>query len=104
MADESSLLARLESGLTALGEDRVVIHSRASRRTPTLLFSLPGRDGAAAAQHLADRGVHCPSGTFYAHQAGLRLGLTDPLRAGLAPYSTTDDVDRLLAGLAEFLG
>lgn len=103
-AHESSLLARLESGLTALGEDRVVIHSRASRRTPTLLFSLPGRDGAAAAQHLADRGVHCPSGTFYAHQAGLRLGLTDPLRAGLAPYSTTDDVDRLLAGLAEFLG
>ncbi len=100
---ESALATRLEAGLAALGGDRVVLHSRAARRTPTLLFSLPGRSGAEAAQHLADRGVHCPSGTFYAYQAGLRLGIADPLRAGLAPYSTDDDVDRLLAGLADFL-
>lgn len=101
-AHETGLQGRLEAGLAELGE-RVAVHSRARRRTPTLLFSLPGRDGAAAARHLAERKVHCPSGTFYAYQAGLRLGLSDPLRAGVAPYSTTDEVDRLLEGLADFL-
>ncbi len=33
----------------------------------------------------------------------LGLGDTGGLRVGLAPYSDKDDVDRLLAGLREFL-
>lgn len=102
-AHEQGLRTRLESGLDALG-DAVVRHSRAERRTPTVLFSLPGRDGLAAADHLAARQVHAPAGTFYAHQAGLRLGMQDALRAGLAPYTTEDEVERLLTGVAEFLG
>ena len=46
-----------------------------------------------------------PAGFFYAHQAELRLGLddTDALRMGLAPYTTDEEVARLLDGLAEFL-
>ena len=60
----------------------------------------------AAVDFLAERGVHAPSGSFYAIEASRRLGLGDSggLRMGLAPYNSTEDVDRLLGGLSEFLG
>jgi selenocysteine lyase/cysteine desulfurase len=55
--------------------------------------------------HLAERGVNAPSGSFYAVEASRRLGLGDTggLRVGLAPYTTAEDVDRLLEGLSDFL-
>lgn len=58
-----------------------------------------------AYRFLAERGVHAPSGSFYAVEASRRLGLGDTggLRIGLAPYTCTEDVDRLLTGLSEFL-
>ena len=51
------------------------------------------------------RGVNAPAGSFYAIEASRHLGLGDTggLRAGLAPYTDTEDVDRLVTGLAEFL-
>jgi hypothetical protein len=54
---------------------------------------------------LAERGVNAPAGSFYAIEASRSLGLGDGggLRIGLAPYNSDADVDRLLAGLAEFL-
>ena len=44
-------------------------------------------------------------GNFYAYEVSLALGLGDEgaVRTGLAPYSTKDDVDRLIAALREFL-
>ncbi len=101
---ELRLRQRLEEGLAGLG-DRVEVHSRAQERTPTLLLTLPGRRTVEAYRFLATRGVLAPAGTFYAYEPFRRLGLTDEhgLRLGLAPYSTDDDVERVLAGLAEFL-
>ncbi len=79
--------------------------SRAAHRTPTLLVTFAGRDPAAAYAFLAERGVNAPVGTFYAIEPSRRLGLGDggALRIGLAPYVDDTDVDRLLAGLADFL-
>jgi selenocysteine lyase/cysteine desulfurase len=104
-AHESALLARLEAGVAGFGE-RVVVWSRAARRTPTLLMTFPGRSAAEASALLAVRGVHAPAGSFYALEASRALGLGDAggLRAGLAPYTTAEEVDRLLEGLADFLG
>jgi selenocysteine lyase/cysteine desulfurase len=84
------------------------VHSRAARRTPTLLLSFPGRGPDAcqeAYRFLAARGVNAPAGTFYALEASRRLGFGDAgaLRVGLAPYTDDGDVDRLLDGLAAFL-
>ena len=81
------------------------MHSRAADRTPTLLLTFDGRDTTDAYAYLADRGVHAPAGSFYAIEASRHLGLGDTggLRAGLAPYTDTDDVDRLLDGLARFV-
>lgn len=101
---EETLRTRLDKGLSSLNGIRV--HSRAADRTPTLLLTFPGRSTTDAYRFLAERGVHAPSGSFYAVEASRRLGLGDTggLRVGLAPYSNGEDVDRLVAGLSEFLG
>ncbi|MGW2449368.1 cysteine desulfurase-like protein [Streptomyces sp. NPDC001494] len=100
---EQALSTRLGEGLRALGA-AVTVHSRAADRTPTLLMSFDGRDAREAQTHLAARGVVAPAGSFYAYEPFNALKLEDPaLRAGLAPYSTTNDVDRLLEGLSTFI-
>ena len=100
---EDALLARLEAGLAEL--PGVTVWSRAARRTPTVLVTFDGREAADAYRFLAGRGVNAPAGNFYAIEASRWLGLGDTggLRAGLAPYTDSDDVDRLLTGLADFL-
>ena len=100
---EDRLRERIEDGVRAL--PGVTVWSRAARRTPTLLMTFDGRDAAEAYRFLAERGVNAPAGNFYAIEASRWLGLGDAggLRVGLAPYTDDDDVDRLLAGLQEFL-
>ncbi|MEV6166638.1 cysteine desulfurase-like protein [Streptomyces sp. NPDC051954] len=100
---EDNLRARIDKGLSAL--EQVTVHSRAADRTPTLLMTFEGHSTTDAYRFLAERGVQAPSGSFYALEASRRLGLGDTggLRVGLAPYNNTDDVDRLLEGLSDFL-
>jgi selenocysteine lyase/cysteine desulfurase len=52
---------------------------------------------------LADLNVNAPAGNFYAIECSRHLGLGDDgaIRAGLAPYNTIEEIDRLLEGLAE---
>ncbi|GAA1058753.1 cysteine desulfurase-like protein [Agromyces bracchium] len=96
---ESRLLARLESALADL--PGTTVHSRASRRTPTLLATFAGHEASAVSDSLAADRVLAPSGNFYALEASRHLGLGDDggLRIGLAPYTDDEDVDRLIAGL-----
>jgi cysteine desulfurase family protein (TIGR01976 family) len=99
---EQRLRVVVEKGLVDLG---ATVYSRARRRTPTLLATFPGRRSMDIYRFLLTRDVLAPAGFFYASRAQLRLGLDDPdgLRVGLAPYSTDDEVARLLDALAEFL-
>ncbi|MGW1214994.1 cysteine desulfurase-like protein [Streptomyces sp. NPDC002499] len=100
---ESVLRARIEDGLRSLGT-AVTVHSKAADRTPTLLMSLEGRDAYEAQVHLAALKVVAPAGSFYAYEPFAALKLDNPsLRVGLAPYNDTEDVDRLISGLASFL-
>jgi len=101
---ESGLLAQLESGLSELGG--ITRYSNARKRTSTLLFALEGLASAEVADQLAHRGVNAPAGNFYAIETAQHLGLgsAGAVRAGLALYNSADDVDRLLAGLAELSG
>ena len=100
-AHEDALLDRLLAGLAAL--PAVTVHGSPARRTPTVLFTVARRSAAAVSAHLAARGVLAPAGSFYALEASRRAGLGDAggVRAGISPYSTTDDVDRLLAALTD---
>ncbi len=99
-AHEDRLRERIERGLLDLG---ATVYSRAARRTPTLLAAVPGHDSGAVRQHLADAGINAPAGSFYALEASRRMGLGDTgaLRLGVAPYTSDEDVDRLLASLGD---
>ena len=103
-AHEDQLLVRLLNGLTGL--DRIRVHANPAHRTPTVLLSVEGRASRDIHAHLATRGVNAPASSFYALEASHWLGLGDSgaVRVGLAPYTDENDVDRLLAGLAETCG
>ena len=98
---EAALLRRLLDGLRA--QSGVALHGSPQRRTPTVLFSVAGRSPQEVYESLAERGVNAPAGSFYAIEASRWLGLGDAgaVRAGLAPYTDADEVDRLVAAVAE---
>jgi cysteine desulfurase family protein (TIGR01976 family) len=71
-------------------------------RVPTFCFTVRGQTPAMAAERLARRGLAVWHGNYYAVEAMERLGLPDgAVRAGIVHYNTADEVDRLLAALAE---
>lgn len=98
-AHESRLRERMEAGIRAVPGARVF--SDAADRTPTMLFTIEGRDPQDVRRHLAERGVNAPASHFYAIELSRALGLGDEggVRVGLAPYTDDEDVDRLLEGL-----
>jgi cysteine desulfurase family protein (TIGR01976 family) len=98
---EDRLFARLLDGLSEI--EAVTLHGSPKRRTPTALFSVAGLEPAEAYRALADRGVNAPASHFYAIEAARWFGLGDAgaVRAGLAPYTDSDDVDRLLTAVRE---
>lgn len=100
---EAALLDRLLGGLDDL--DGVTVHGSPARRTPTVMFTVAGHAPAAVQAALASTDVHAPAGTFYAYEAARHAGLGEAggVRAGLAPYTSTDEVDRLLAGVAALI-
>ncbi len=74
-----------------------------SPRTPTLAFTIDGQHAADVARALADRhGLFLSHGDFYAATVVDRLGLRERgglVRAGLACYTSPDEVDRLIEGV-----
>lgn len=102
-AYEAMLLAQLQAGLAAL--PGVLVHSRAARRTPTVLVTFANHSADSASAFLIGRGILAPSGSFYAREASRHLGLGDDggLRIGLAPYTTAHEVERILDALDDFL-
>jgi cysteine desulfurase family protein (TIGR01976 family) len=101
-AHEDGLRRRIERELGAF--PGVVVHSRAARRTPTLLVNFVGHAPGDLHRHLGERGVNAPAGSFNASEAARHLGLGDAggLRIGLAPYNDDSDVDRLVEGLRSY--
>ncbi len=73
-------------------------------RVPTFCFDVAGRGSEEVAVDLASRDVAVWWGNYYALETMRKLGLDDctgAVRAGIVHYNTPDEVDRLLAGLAE---
>jgi selenocysteine lyase/cysteine desulfurase len=76
-------------------------------RVPTFCFNVPGRTSEEVATHLADKHeVAVWWGNYYALETMRRLGLDEwmgAVRAGFVHYNTEEEVDRLLAGVAELV-
>ena len=98
-AYEDELHVYLRAGLESVPGIRLYCH--APHRTPTELFSIDGVDSEQVYVTLSGLGVNAPASSFYAIEAADWIGLGEPgaVRVGLAPYTSHDDVDRLIAGL-----
>ncbi|NNE11745.1 MAG: aminotransferase class V-fold PLP-dependent enzyme, partial [Ilumatobacter sp.] len=95
-AHERDLFAHLLEGL--LADDRVTVYGPhdLDQRAPTVAFDVAGRNPAEVAQALATEQIAVWDGDYYALEAMAELGIDGAVRAGLAVYSTREDVDRLL--------
>ena len=96
----AALLSRLWDGLA--GERRIRLYGPrpGAPRTPTLSFTVQGMPAETVSRRLAERGVFVSHGDFYAITVLERLGLVESglVRAGCACYTSTEEVDRLIAG------
>jgi cysteine desulfurase family protein (TIGR01976 family) len=106
-AHERELSVRLLTGLAAI--PGLTVHgladpARAAERTPTVAVTLAGWTPRGVAEELAAQGIYAWDGDFYATTLIEDLGLAPTggvVRLGLVHYTTTDEVDRLLAALRE---
>ncbi len=74
------------------------------RRTPTVSIRMNGLHPQKLAAHLGERGLFVWDGNYYAVNVTERLGVEDSggmVRIGLVHYNTSNEVERLLAALAE---
>ncbi len=104
MTTERTLLERMESGLRSL--PGVVVHTpeAAEGRAPTTIFNVEGRHPDWVAEQLARRKIAVWSGDNYACELIDALGLRargGAIRVGVVRYTTADDVDALLAAVAD---
>jgi cysteine desulfurase family protein (TIGR01976 family) len=67
-----------------------------SKRTSTVSFSVAAQASDVVARRLAEDGLFLSDGDFYAQTVVERIGVGGLVRAGLACYSTEEEVDRLL--------
>ena len=106
-AHERELFDQMISGIRAIPGTRVYGVPDGQPRTPTLGFTVPGASPDQVEQRLGEEGVFVWNGNFYASTVCERLQLDDCgglIRAGLAPYTTAEDVDRLIDGVRRIAG
>jgi selenocysteine lyase/cysteine desulfurase len=103
-AAEQRVFAPLLDGLLSLPFVSVHGPRELADRTPTACFSVAGHPAAAVAAALADARIAVWSGSYYAVEVMGSLGLAESggaVRAGVSCYTTAEEVDRLLAAVAE---
>jgi cysteine desulfurase family protein (TIGR01976 family) len=95
------LVTQLWNGLREIERIRLYGPPPDTPRTPTIAFTLDGLPSIEAAKKLAARGLFLSHGDFYAMTVIERLGQTPHgvVRAGCACYTTSQEVDRVLAGV-----
>jgi cysteine desulfurase family protein (TIGR01976 family) len=98
-----ALLERLVYGLSAIDGVRVYGAPASAPRTPTVAFTVGDRPADSVANALAEEAVFVSTGDFYATTVVKRYGLGPKgglIRAGCAAYTTADEVERLVEGVA----
>src|SRR5438309_9320514 len=98
-----ALVTRLWNGLREIERVRLYGPPPGATRTPTIAFTVNGLPSIDVAKKLAEHGIFLSHGDFYAMTVVERVGKTPHglVRAGCACYTTSQEVDRLLAGVRE---
>ncbi|MDN3428325.1 cysteine desulfurase-like protein [Microbacterium sp. APC 3898] len=104
-AYENRLANQLRHGLAAIQGVTVTQAGADVPKTPTVAFQVTGIEPGEVCRKLAEEySIFVASGHFYASTLGDVLGVNGSggwVRAGLAPYSTEEEVERLIAGVEE---
>jgi len=98
----TALLERMWNGLSAIRGVRMYGCAPGKPRTPTVSFVVDGMVSDDVARGLSRQAVFVSNGDFYATTVIERLGhaADGVVRAGCACYTTADEVDRLIEGVA----
>ena len=98
-----ALITRLFTGLAAIPGVTVYGPPPSAPRTPTVAFVVADRPSDEVARELVSRGLFLSNGDFYATTIVERLGhaADGVVRAGCACYTTDEEVERLIAAVAE---
>ena len=96
-----ALVTQMWDGLSNIPGVKVFGPTPAEPRTPTVSFVVEGVASARVSADLAKLGVFVSHGNFYAATVVERLGFKNEgvVRAGCACYTTSEEVDRLIAGV-----
>ena len=98
----SSLLEGF-ANLTSIRVYGITDPDRFGERVPTVSFTHSRKTPQEIAEYLGERGIFVWHGNYYALPVAKALGLEPDgmVRVGLLHYNTHEEVDRLLAALAE---
>jgi cysteine desulfurase family protein (TIGR01976 family) len=96
------LFKTLWEGLAAIGGVSLFGQAPDARRTPTIAFTVKNVNSQTVSEELAERGVFTSHGDFYASTVVEKLGLDSAglVRAGCACYTTSEEIERLIEGVA----
>ena len=102
-ARNGRLFTRLWEGLSSMPGVTVYGPPPGVPRTPTIVFTIAGRTSTEAARALAEKGLFLSHGDFYAWTVVEQFGLAPEgfIRAGCACYTTEEEIDRLISGVAD---
>lgn len=102
---ENELANRLREGLATM--DHITLYQADVDvfKTPTIAFKVTGMDAQVVCHYLSTHySLHLEYGNFYANNLVERLGADEGgglVRAGIAPYNTVEEIDRLIAALQD---
>jgi cysteine desulfurase family protein (TIGR01976 family) len=102
-AYENSLAEKIREELSRIHGVRLYQAPRGIRKTPTIAFTLDGRHPREVCRFAVDQySVFIADGDFYAATLAEKLNLKESggwIRAGLAPYNTLEEAERLIAAV-----
>lgn len=98
---KKELFKTLWNGLGKIDGVKLFGQNPDAKRTPTIAFTVKGFNAKTVTEKLAERGVFTSHGDFYATTVVEKLGLqnTGLVRAGIACYTNSDEIERLIEGV-----
>lgn len=98
---KKELFKILWNGLAEIDGVKLFGQNADAKRTPTIAFTVAGFNAKTVTEKLAERGVFTSHGDFYASTVVEKLGLQDQglVRAGIACYTNSDEIERLIEGV-----
>jgi cysteine desulfurase family protein (TIGR01976 family) len=103
---EADLAAKFREGLGDLPRVELYAAPESVRKTPTIAFRVQGHTTEEVCAQMLEHGFFIAAGDFYASTLAEKLGISHSggfVRAGLAPYSTEEEVERFVETLEGFI-